>query len=78
MTVKSYPNGQVPAHIHYVVNATKHRERNFEIVFEGDPFVNDRIRQDAQRDESVCSIRSPSKDAQGVWRCTQDIRLRPE
>ena len=73
-----YPNGQVPAHIHYVVNAAKHRERIFEIVFEGDPFVNDRIRQDAQRAESGYSIRSLSKDAQGIWRCTQDIRLRPE
>ena len=49
-----------------------------EIVFEGDQFINDRIRQDAQRDESGYSIRSLSKDAQGVWRCTQDIRLRPE
>jgi protocatechuate 3,4-dioxygenase beta subunit len=73
-----YPDRPTPAHIHYVVNAAKHRERNFEIVFEGDPFINDRIRQDAQRDESGYSIRSLSKDAQGIWRCTQDIRLRPE
>jgi hypothetical protein len=78
MTVKSYPNGQVPAHIHYVGNAAKHRERIFEIVFEGDPFVNVRIRQDAQLDESGYSIRSLSKDAQCIWRCAQDIRLRPE
>jgi protocatechuate 3,4-dioxygenase beta subunit len=32
-----YPNNRIAAHIHYVVNAPGHRERVFEIVFEGDP-----------------------------------------
>src|SRR5215510_4960273 len=45
-----YPNNRIPAHIHYVVNAPSHRERIFEIVFEGDPLIDDRIRSDAARE----------------------------
>jgi protocatechuate 3,4-dioxygenase beta subunit len=48
-TVKpgSYPNGRVPAHIHFEVSAPGRANRIFEIVFEGDPFVTDRMRTDA-------------------------------
>ena len=47
-TVKpgSYPNGSIPAHIHFEVAAAGHPPRIFEIVFEGDPFVTDRMRSD--------------------------------
>lgn len=77
-TVKpgSYPDTQNPAHIHYVVKAPGFRERIFEIVFEDDPLVTGRIRADATREGSGFSIRPLSRDAQGVLRCTQDIRLK--
>ncbi len=71
----SYPDTQNPAHIHYVVKAPGFRERIFEIVFEDDPLVTGRIRADASREGSGFSIRPLSRDAQGVLRCTQDIRL---
>lgn len=71
----SYPNTQNPAHIHYVVNAGGYKERIFEIVFEDDPLVNERIRANAARDGSGFSIRPLTRDAQGVLRCTQDVRL---
>lgn len=74
----SYPGTRNPAHIHYVVNAPGHKEKVFEIVFEDDPNVTDRIRADAAREESAYSIKRPDKDRQGVLRCTQDIRLRRE
>jgi protocatechuate 3,4-dioxygenase beta subunit len=71
-----YPNNQIPAHIHYVVTADGYKERVFEIVFEGDQFINDRIRADAAKEESGFSIRPLERNQQGVLHCTQDIRLK--
>lgn len=47
-TVKpgSYPNSRIPAHIHFEVIAKGHPARVFEIVFEGDPFLTDRMKSD--------------------------------
>ncbi len=70
-----YPNNTIPAHIHYVVNAPGYKERIFEIVFEGDKFITDRIRSDAAREGSDYAICSLERDKQGVWRCTQDVKL---
>lgn len=48
-TVKpgAYPDGRIPAHIHFEVSAPGRAQRIFEIVFEGDPFVTERMRADA-------------------------------
>lgn len=35
----SYPNSRIPAHIHFEVTAQGFQQRNFEIVFDGDPFI---------------------------------------
>jgi protocatechuate 3,4-dioxygenase beta subunit len=69
-----YPNSRIPAHIHYVVTAPGHRERVFEIVFEGDPFIDDRIRADAKKEDSGFSIRPLERG--DTLRCTQDIKLK--
>ena len=71
-----YPNNRIPAHIHYVVNAPGFSERIFEIVFEGDPNLDDRVRSEAAKEWSGFSLRRLDKDDQGVLRCTQDIKLR--
>ena len=71
-----YPNNRIPAHIHYVVNAPGFTERIFEIVFEGDPNLDDRIRAESAKEWSGFSLRRLEKDGQGVLRCTQDIKLR--
>jgi protocatechuate 3,4-dioxygenase beta subunit len=73
-----YPNNRIPAHIHYVVNAPGHQERIFEIVFEGDPKIDERMRADAAVEESPFSIRALTRDQQGVWRCAQDIKMRKQ
>jgi protocatechuate 3,4-dioxygenase beta subunit len=70
-----YPNNRIPAHIHYVVNAPGYKERIFEIVFADDPKIDERMRADAAREGSAFSIRPLTRDQQGVWRCTQDIRM---
>ena len=72
----SYPDTRNPAHIHYVVKATGYRDRIFEIVFEDDPLMSERIRADAAREDSGFSIRPLTRGPQGVLRCTQDIRLK--
>jgi len=58
------------------VNAPGYKERVFEIVFEDDPLVTARIRASAAQEDSGFSIRTLTKDAKGVLRCTQDIRLK--
>ncbi len=73
-----YPNNRTPAHIHYVVNAPGYMERIFEIVFEGDPNINERMRDDATREGSAFSIRKLTRDQQGVWHCTQDVKMRKQ
>ena len=70
-----YPNNRIPAHIHYVVSAPGYKERVFEIVFAGDPNIDERMRADAAREGSAFSIRPLTRDQQGAWRCTQDIKL---
>ncbi|HEY7547229.1 MAG TPA: hypothetical protein VID27_20210 [Blastocatellia bacterium] len=69
-----YPNSRIPAHIHYVVTAPGYRERVFEIVFEGDPFIDDRIRADAKKEDSGFSIRPLERG--DTLRCVQDIKLK--
>jgi protocatechuate 3,4-dioxygenase, beta subunit len=73
-----YPNNRIAAHIHYVVNAPGYLERIFEIVFEGDPNINERMRADAAKDGGAFSIRTLTRDQQGVWHCTQDIKMRKQ
>ena len=71
-----YPNNRIAAHIHYVVNAPGHQERVFEIVFEGDPNIDQRMRADAAKEGSAFSICALTRDQQGVWRCAQDVKMR--
>ena len=73
-----YPNNRIAAHIHYVVNAPGHQERVFEIVFEGDPKIDERMRADAAKEGSAFSICGLTRDQQGVWRCAQDVKMRKQ
>ena len=40
----SYPNSKAPGHIHFEVRARGFSAKNFEIVFEGDPFITAEMR----------------------------------
>ena len=71
-----YQSNDVPAHIHYHVNAPGYQERIFEIMFEDDPKIRDNIRAKAEEEGSEFSIRPLTHDPQGGWRCTQNITLR--
>jgi protocatechuate 3,4-dioxygenase beta subunit len=72
----SYPGTRNPAHIHYVVKAAGHGEKHFEIIFEGDPFITDRIRSEAAGEESGYALRRLERDGGGVLRCVQNIKLK--
>lgn len=52
-----YQSNDIPAHIHYHVNAPGYQERIFEIMFEGDPKIRDNIRANAAEEGSEFSIR---------------------
>ncbi len=71
-----YPAARVPAHIHYVVNAPGHKEKIFEIVFEGDEFINERIRQDARNEDGMFAITQLAKNQEGMLSCVQNIKMR--
>lgn len=71
-----YPDNTAPAHIHYVVNAQGFKERIFEIVFEGDRFLTEKIRLDAANPDSGFSIRKLNGTAQGGWSCVQDVIMK--
>jgi protocatechuate 3,4-dioxygenase, beta subunit len=72
-----YPSARVPSHIHYVVGAPGHKERIFEIVFEGDSFITDQMRADSKNnEESMFSVRPAERNADGILMVTQDIKLK--
>jgi protocatechuate 3,4-dioxygenase, beta subunit len=71
----SYPGTRVPQHIHYEVTADGQGTRIFEIVFEDDPFMSQRIRDDAARPGSIYALQRVLPGPDGVGRLTQDVVL---
>src|SRR5688500_9970167 len=55
----SYPNTRIPQHVHFIANAGGKRERVFEIVFDDDPNVDERVRTQAARAESIYALCKP-------------------
>ena len=71
----SYPGTRVPQHIHYEVAAPGRGARIFEIVFDQDPLVTDEIRRQAEKPDSIYSVRRIERGADGVGQVTQDVVL---
>jgi len=71
----SYPSSSVPQHIHYEVTAEGQGSRIFEIVFDDDPFVTAKIREDAARAESIYALQRVTRGPGDVGRVTQDVVL---
>jgi protocatechuate 3,4-dioxygenase beta subunit len=74
----SYPGTQVPQHIHYVVTAEGRGTRIFAIVFEDDPVMSQRIRDEAARPGSFYALQKVQTGPDGVGRVTQDVVLSPD
>lgn len=71
-TVKpgSYPGSRIAAHIHIHVAPPGGEEQVGEIVFEGDPFVSERMRSNP-----FFAVRGLERGDDGVLRVTHDVRL---
>jgi protocatechuate 3,4-dioxygenase beta subunit len=70
----SYPGSRVPGHIHFEIAATGFAPKVFEIVFVGDPFITDAMRQNP-----AFSVRpiEPAARAGAPSRVTERIVLAP-
>jgi protocatechuate 3,4-dioxygenase, beta subunit len=71
-----YPGGGVPAHIHYVVEGAGYPEQRFEVHFEGDPYLSERMQASSREAGRFGSIRPVEVGDDGVSRVTFDLRLR--
>jgi len=72
----SYPGTRNPGHVHYHVNAPGHRERVFEIVFEGDSLIPPQWREQAKSEDSGVAIVALTGNASGPLRGAQNVKLR--
>ncbi len=71
----SYPSTRVPQHIHYEVTAEGQGTRIFEIVFDDDPFMNEKTREDAAKPGSIYALQRVSPATGGASRIIQDVVL---
>ena len=72
----SYPGTRNPGHIHYHVLAPRHRERVFEIVFEGDTLIPPQWREQAKAEDSgVAIVTLSGGGSAGPLRGVQNVRL---
>jgi protocatechuate 3,4-dioxygenase beta subunit len=56
-----YPNATIPQHVHFFVNAPGQSERVFEIVFEDDSRMTDRIRSESAQPNSMFALCKPER-----------------
>ncbi|HKA35362.1 MAG TPA: hypothetical protein VKH43_00985 [Thermoanaerobaculia bacterium] len=74
----SYPGSRIPAHVHTQLWGGGYTpQAGPELNFEGDPFLKSSEREHSASLGRFAFIRSARKDAQGVWRVEQDLRLKP-
>ncbi len=72
-----YPSRSAPAHIHLVIKEPGRQEYWIDqVVFEDDPHVDDRYREE-RRERGGSGIIRLTKDESGVWQGRRDIVLEP-
>ena len=72
-----YPGNGPPAHVHFELSGAGHaRQEAEELQFEGDPKVTPEMAQRSRRAGRFGGVRPITRGADGVWRCTFDMRLR--
>jgi protocatechuate 3,4-dioxygenase beta subunit len=70
----SYPNSRNPGHVHFEVIAPGHRQRIYEIVFAGDPFIPEAFREQARLPYGGVAIVEP-RTVSGRLEVEHDIRV---
>lgn len=74
----SYPNSRNAAHIHHVVQEPDGSEPYYinDTVFEGDPFVDDKYRENEKRGGESSGIVKVQKQSDGTWEGKRFITLK--
>jgi protocatechuate 3,4-dioxygenase beta subunit len=70
----SYPSSRNPGHVHFEVVAPGHRQRIYEIVFAGDPFISDQFRAQARLPFGFVAIVEP-RTVGGGLEVEHDVRV---
>jgi protocatechuate 3,4-dioxygenase beta subunit len=72
-----YPGGGVPAHVHMSISvAGSTPQETEELRFEGDRYLSAETVDSSRRLGRFGGVRPLKRGADGVWRCTFDMRLR--
>ncbi len=75
----SYPNSDIPAHVHYVVSGANFSEQSFLLEFEGDPHLSraaiERDREELEGDDVAYRGIRPLEKRDGAWYCRRDLRV---
>ena len=72
----TYPTGEFPAHIHFIIKEPDRREYWIDdVVFTDDPLVTDRHRSSSPRGGN--GVVTPKRQEDGTWTAQRDIVLEP-
>ena len=72
-----YPGDGPPAHVHFHVSGAGYpRQEAEELVFVGDPKISSEMAARSRSAGRFGGVRPLTKEADGAWHCTFDIRLR--
>ena len=72
----AYPRGNIPPHIHLVVNVSGYKPNVFEVQFKGDELDPRGCFSQSSHPGTDCGSPTFAKDASGVWQLHQDIIMR--
>lgn len=75
---EAYTSGNIPAHIHFIISSKDIPEQQFELLFEGDPSISERTKQQAKEKDAFFQIRPLMLEKDGILRCNFNITLRDE
>lgn len=71
-----YPENRFAAHIHFTLTTADRKEDWFDsILFEGDPLISQRERNEAGKKGGFQPIVKLEKSANGIWQARRDIQL---
>ncbi len=72
-----YPGDGPPAHVHFHLGGAGYpRQEAEELRFEGDPKLTKDMIELSRREGRFGGVRPLARGADGVWRCTFDLRLK--
>jgi protocatechuate 3,4-dioxygenase beta subunit len=71
-----YPYSSIPSHVHFIISGNKFGTQHFELLFEGDPMISERIKRQVEKNDSPYRIRQLLVKKDGILRSHFDIILR--